>query len=91
LFEKRKHAKHIGKLDKYPKLKQYVHEKLKVEWSPEEIAGRLKNESKKRLSVTKVFTTTFTSETDGMKTGISCYRMVGQNDKRNGEEKGLKY
>lgn len=47
LFEKRKHSKHIGKLDKYPELKHYVHEKLKEEWSPEEIAGRLKNESRK--------------------------------------------
>ena len=47
LFEKRKHAKHTGKLDKYPELKQYVAEKLREEWSPEEIAGRLKSESKK--------------------------------------------
>lgn len=47
MHEKRKHAKHIGKLDKYPELKHYVHEKLKEEWSPEEIAGRLKQELRK--------------------------------------------
>ena len=48
LYEKRKHAKHRGKLDKYPELKHYVHEKLKEEWSPEEISGRLKSELKKQ-------------------------------------------
>lgn len=46
LHEGRKHKKHKGKLDKYPKLKQYVIEKLKDDWSPEEISGRLKIEAK---------------------------------------------
>lgn len=41
LFEKRKHAKHKGKLEKYPQLKQYVVQKLQEDWSPQEIAGRL--------------------------------------------------
>ncbi|MEK9157231.1 MAG: IS30 family transposase [Patescibacteria group bacterium] len=41
LCEKRKHAKHRGKLDKHPALKQYVIAKLREDWSPEEIAGRL--------------------------------------------------
>jgi len=44
LFEQRKHGKHRGKLDKYPKLKAYVVDCLKQDWSPEEIAGRLKTE-----------------------------------------------
>ena len=42
LFEKRKHAQHKGKLDKYPELKAYVVEGLKKEWSPDVIAGKLK-------------------------------------------------
>jgi len=41
-YEKRKHKKHNGKLDKHPKLRQYVEEKLMLDWSPEQIAGRLK-------------------------------------------------
>lgn len=43
--EKRKRAKHKGKLDKYPELKEYVVNGLRSDWSPEEIAGRLKTES----------------------------------------------
>lgn len=42
LFERRKHKQHKGKLDKYPKLKEYVVEGLKKEWSPDVIAGKLK-------------------------------------------------
>lgn len=42
LYEKRKHDKHRGKLDTHPTLKKYVVERLKEDWSPEEIAGRLK-------------------------------------------------
>lgn len=44
LYEKRKRSQHKGKLDKQPKLKEYVEEKLNEDWSPEEIAGRLKVE-----------------------------------------------
>lgn len=47
LYEKRKHQKHKGKLDKHPELKAYVVEKLKDEWSPDVIAGKLKIEGKK--------------------------------------------
>lgn len=41
LCDKRKHKQHVGKLDKYPKLKEYVEEKISLDWSPEQIAGRL--------------------------------------------------
>lgn len=47
LCEKRKRAQHRGKLDKYPELKEYVEEKLNKDWSPEQIAGRLKAKIKK--------------------------------------------
>lgn len=43
LFEKRRHKQHKGKLDKYPELKEYVVAGLKQEWSPDVIAGKLKN------------------------------------------------
>lgn len=46
LHEKRKHNKHRGKLDKFPELKRYIVERLKREWIPEVIAGRLKAEAK---------------------------------------------
>lgn len=45
LCDKRRHQKRKSKLEKCPALKQYVVEKLKEEWSPEEIAGRLKDVS----------------------------------------------
>lgn len=41
-YEKRKHKQRAGKLDKHPELKEYVEEKIKEDWSPDEIAGRLK-------------------------------------------------
>lgn len=47
LFEKRKHGKHKGRVEKNPKLKEYIVAGLKREWSPDEIAGRLKEEAKK--------------------------------------------
>jgi IS30 family transposase len=50
LHEKRKHKQHKGKLDKYPELKEYVVEGLKNEWSPDVIAGRLKDDRPKKLN-----------------------------------------
>jgi IS30 family transposase len=43
-YESRKRSKHRGKLDKCVNLKEYVEEKLRANWSPEQIAGRLKRE-----------------------------------------------
>jgi len=40
--EKRKHKQRMGKLDKHPRLKEYVEKKIRLNWSPEQIAGRLK-------------------------------------------------
>ena len=44
LFERRIYKQHKGKLDKYPELKEYVAQGLKKEWSPDVIAGRLKDD-----------------------------------------------
>jgi len=49
LHEKRKHKQHKGKLDKHQELKEYIVEGLKKEWSPDVIAGRLKNDRPKEL------------------------------------------
>ena len=40
--EDRKHKQRKGKLDKYPELKKYIEKKLLLDWSPEQITGRLK-------------------------------------------------
>lgn len=50
IFEQRRHKQRKGKLDKYPELKKYVVGKLKEEWSPDVIAGRLKDEQPKFLA-----------------------------------------
>lgn len=50
LFEQRQHKQHKGKLDKYPELKKYVVLGLKNDWSPDVIAGRLKQDKPKELS-----------------------------------------
>jgi IS30 family transposase len=49
MSDKRKFAQHKGKLDKYPELKEYVVDGLKKEWSPDVIAGKLKNSGAKQL------------------------------------------
>ena len=50
LFEKRKHDRHKGKVEKNPALKEYIVSGLKQEWSPDEIAGRLKEVSGKETN-----------------------------------------
>lgn len=47
LFESRVRKQHKGKLDKHPELKEYVLNKLKEDWSPDVIAGKLKLEKQK--------------------------------------------
>lgn len=44
LWEKRKCKQHKGKLDKHPELREYVEEQLSEDLSPEQIAGRLKEQ-----------------------------------------------
>lgn len=43
--ERRRHTRRRSKLDQYPALKEYIIRKLHKDWSPEEIAGRLKEVS----------------------------------------------
>ena len=44
--DKRRHQKRQGKLDKHPELKKFVVNQLQNDWSPEEIAGYLKQTAK---------------------------------------------
>lgn len=50
LFENRVRKQHRSKLDKDPELKAYVAECLKNEWSPDVIAGRLKDDRPRELA-----------------------------------------
>lgn len=50
LFEKRKHGRHKGKVEKCPALKEYIVSGLNRDWSPEEIAGRLKEVAAKKTN-----------------------------------------
>lgn len=45
LADKRRHQGRRGKLDKHPELKKFVVDHLKSDWSPEEIAGYLREVS----------------------------------------------
>lgn len=42
-YERRKHQQRLGKIDKYPQLREFIEKKLSLDWSPEQIAGRLKS------------------------------------------------
>jgi IS30 family transposase len=53
-YEKRKHKQRRGKLDKYPELKDYVEKKIRLDWSPEQIAGRLKEYPRALLESTTI-------------------------------------
>lgn len=47
LFESRVHKQHRSKIDKHPELKAYIAEGLNREWSPDIIAGKLKQSGEK--------------------------------------------
>lgn len=51
-YVRRKYSKYQGmKIRENPELERYVQEKMKLYWSPEQIAGRLKLETQGRLSL----------------------------------------
>ena len=50
LNNKRIHKKHIGKIEKCPELKKYIEEMILDDWSPEEIAGTLREEPPEGLN-----------------------------------------
>lgn len=51
-YVKRLYSKYQGmKIREFPWLEQYVHEKMKLSWSPEQIAGRLRLETRGKISL----------------------------------------
>ena len=77
MFEKRIHAQHTGKLDKYPKLKELVVEGLKKEWSPDVIAGKMKMEKRKQ-TISHESMYHYIYNRDGRYEGLYRYLRQGQ-------------
>lgn len=77
LFEQRSHSQHKGKLDKYPELKKYVVRKLVEEWSPNVIAGRMK-EDKMKLTISHESIYNYIYNRDGQHEGLYKYLRQGQ-------------
>ncbi len=85
LSDKRRRQRRRGKLDKNLILKQYVVDRLKDDWSPEEIAGRLK-----KVSANETNGATISHESiyyyiynkDGRYEGLYKYLRQGKSKKR---------
>lgn len=78
LFEKRLHGQHLGKLDKYPELKSYVVEGLKKEWSPDVIAGVLKDEKILKQTISRESIYHYIYNKDGRYEGWYRYLRQGK-------------
>ncbi len=82
LFEERKHGKHKGKLDKYPELKQHVLEKLKEDWSPDVIAGKLKQQAVAGKTISRESIYHYIYEKDGHFEGWYKYLQQGKSKRQ---------
>ena len=81
IFEQRRRKQRKGKLDKYPKLKEYVVQGLKNEWSPDAIAGKLKLEGKKEtISHESIYNYIYNK--DGRWEGLFQYLRQGKNKRQ---------
>ena len=81
IFEQRRHKQRKGKLDKYPELKKYVLEKLKEEWSPDVIAGKLKTAGEKQtISHESIYHYIYNKE--GRYEGLYQYLRQGKNKRQ---------
>lgn len=77
-YEKRKHKKRRGKLDKYPALKKYIVNKLKDDWSPDIIAGKLKNEINLGITISHESIYQYIYERDGRYENLYCHLAQGR-------------
>jgi len=51
-YVKRRYSKYQGmKVREYPELERYIHEKIRLHWSPEEVSGRWKLDHPKEISI----------------------------------------
>lgn len=85
IFEERQHKQHRGKLDKYPTLKEYVVNGLKKDWSPDVIAGRLKNDRPKTVSgqtISRESIYHYIYNKDGRFEGLYQYLRQGKNKRQ---------
>lgn len=81
VFEQRRHKQRKGKLDKYPELKKYVVDKLKDEWSPDVIAGKLKTAGKEQtISHESIYNYIYNK--DGRWEGLFQYLRQGKNKRQ---------
>lgn len=90
MFEQRVHQQHRGKLDKYPELKELVVEGLKKEWSPDIIAGRLKDNQPtgllgKTISHESIYH--YIYNRDGRYEGLFKYLRQGKNKRQKRHER----
>lgn len=91
LFERRQHEQHAGKLDKYPELKEYVVEGLKKEWSPDVIAGRMKDDRSRGQTISHESIYYYIYHKTGRHEGLFKYLRQGQNKrKKRGSRKNSK-
>jgi IS30 family transposase len=88
LFERRRHKKHKGKLNKYPELKAYVMNGLKNEWGPNVIAGKLKNDNSIGVTISHESIYHYIYERDGRYEG--WYRYLPQGKIRRQKQKSRK-
>lgn len=77
-YEIRKHKKRKGKLDKYVKLKEYVISKLGEDWSPDIIAGKLKNEVNIGVAISHESIYKYIYERDGRYENLYCHLAQGR-------------
>ena len=82
LFEKRKHGQHQGKLDRYPKLKEYVVNGLKNEWSPDVIAGRLRADRTLPTTISHESIYHYIYNKNGRLEGLFKYLRQGKNKRQ---------
>lgn len=77
-YEKRKHKKRKGKMDKYPKLKEYVLEKLRDDWSPDIIAGKLKSEASIGITISHESIYQYIYEREGRYENLYSHLLQGR-------------
>lgn len=81
MTEKRRHKQRKGKMDKHPKLKEYVVSKLKDDWSPDAIAGEMKK-AKKKQTISHESIYHYIYERDGKYEGLYKYLRQGKRKRR---------
>lgn len=76
--KQRKHKQHKSKLDKCPELKEYVLQKLKEEWSPDVIAGKLRQKAVAEKTISHESIYHYIYEKDGRYEGWHKYLRQGR-------------